>query len=161
MKWQLPDTSLFQRGIETHSHLHPVGRQYLGTCSCGFLWRAKVVCEWFPGTCRLVLHCDTCDLYCCRSTLLRDTQWAKATGTAVVVCPEAQNMQMGSVLSSCPALPSFIVAIWLFWESCSWGVLWSDRAWELLGWLAVKFTCSVPALIFPPFNNGCEYQANV
>lgn len=41
-------------------------------------------------------------------------------------------MQVSSGLSYSPALPSFIMAIYLSSEDYSYGILQSDRAWEFL-----------------------------
>lgn len=156
--FQNPVTYLSHKGIEIHSHFILRGDSTLASAHVALWWKTKVMCEWFPGACRLsYAH----DLYCW-GTLLRDNQWAKARTRLLWF---AQRLRRCRRL--CPrvlrCLPSSLWPLSSFGRAVpkvSFGVTEHGNCW-LLVWLSLKFTCSVPALIFSLFSNGCEYQANV
>lgn len=107
---QDPDTNLCQKGVEIHSHLHPVGRQDLGTCSRSFTVKDKVVCEWLPGSCRLSYPAVPVAFI---------AAGAPCSGTLHEPRHGCHGLPRGSeraggfwpLLTSCTALPSFIGAI--------------------------------------------------
>lgn len=106
-------------------------------------------------------------LWCPWPLLLGHLAWGQSVSqgqsTALVVCPEAPNVQVLSSPRVLRCLPSSLWSLSSFGRAVpkvSFGVTEHGNCW-LLVWLSLKFTCSVPALIFSLFSNGSEYQANV
>lgn len=51
--FQNPVTYLSHKGIEIHSHFILRGDSTLASAHVALWWKTKVMCEWFPGACRL------------------------------------------------------------------------------------------------------------